>query len=374
MSPLVLTAAIGFIAAVVLVRLVIAIARRRGAIVNPSDDRWGDRRVPKIGGLGIVGAILIACLVAPGFDLTRLVVVVGALAASALGLADDLGSVSPRRRVAVQAFIGLAIGAIVGRNLEACIVAMAILGLIGVVALANFTNLVDNADGLAASLSTVSALTIAGIGLAAGSSENSVVVAVAVAGSALGFLAWNRPAARVFMGDSGSLMLGTALAGAGLIILDAALVNLSSASLVVLALPIAVVVQAGDVALVIVSRVRRGSSPMNGGVDHTSHRLLRAGFGPWQMLAACVVPAALAGAAIVAAVRTGSPAVVEVAATAIIGLVIIGEATLARLVPYPPAADPATTGLAFIDPDPSGVTEPMHDPVQGAGDRAPGRS
>ena len=132
--------------------------------------------------------------------------------------------------------------------------------------------------------------------------------------------------------------------------------------------------QAGDVALVVVSRVRRGASPVRGGTDHTSHRLLRAGLGPWAMLAACAIPAGLAGATIVAAVATRNLVTVAVAATAIVGLVIIGEATLARLVPYPPTPGPAMTGSAPIDNPPTGVNDPMHDPIQGAGDRAPGRS
>ena len=96
-----------------------------------------------------------------------------ALAASALGLADDLGSVSPRRRVAVQAVIGLALGVAVGSDLGGGVVVMGALGVVGVVALANFTNLVDNADGLAASLTTVSALTVAGIAVAAGLATGS---------------------------------------------------------------------------------------------------------------------------------------------------------------------------------------------------------
>ena len=372
MSSLVMVAVAGFVAAVVLVRLTIALAGRVGAVVDPSSDRWGDRRVPKIGGLGIVGAIAIACLVAPDPDLNVALVVAGAIAASALGLADDLGSVSPRRRVAAQAAIGLALGGLIGRHMDAVVV-MAVLGAIGVVALANFTNLVDNADGLAASLSTVSALTVAGIGLAVGLPVDARIVPVAVAGATLGFLVWNRPAARIFMGDCGSLMLGTALAGAGLIVLQDAIRAGVSPWLVAAALPVAVVMQAGDVALVVVSRVRRGVSPVRGGVDHTSHRLLRAGLGPWQMLAAYIALAALAGATIVAAVATGIPAVVVLVATTIVGLVIIGEATLARLVPHPPASGPKT-GSAPTDLHPTGVTDPMHDPIQAAGDRAPGRS
>ena len=352
MNELTLTAMTAGLASLVLVRAVMAAAAGRiGAIVDPSNDRWGDRRVPKIGGLGIAGAIAIGCAIAPGVDLTRLAVVVAALAASGLGLADDLGSVSPRRRVAVQAVIGLALGAVVGRNLGPGAVVMAALGLIGVVALANFTNLVDNADGLAASLSTVSALTIAGIGLAAETSDGSVIVAIAVAGSALGFLFWNRSPARVFMGDCGSLLLGTALAGAGLDVLHDAASTVANTSLVVLALPIAVVLQAGDVGLVIVSRVRRGASPMRGGVDHTSHRLLRAGLGPWRMLAAIVMPAALAGVGIVAAVGTGDTRLVGLTATAIVGLVAVGEAMLARMMPYPYAPQPASAVELVMDTD-----------------------
>ena len=355
MNALLLAGGAALLVSIVAVRLVLARADRIGAIVDPSAERWGDRRVPKIGGLGIVSAIVVGCLVAPGLDPTRASVLVAIVAASMLGLADDVGSISPRRRLAVQAVIGLALGASIGRDMGPAAVAMAVLGLIGVVALANFTNLVDNADGLATSLSLVSALTIIGIGLAVGLAHDSLVVAAAVAGATLGFLAWNRPPARIFMGDCGSLMLGTALAGAGLMVLHGALASELSTLLVVVALPIAAVVQAGDVALVVVSRVRRGVSPIQGGVDHTSHRLLRAGLGPWQMLAAIVGPAALAGAIIVAAVRTDEPAVVGVATVAIIGSVLVGEAVLARSMPYEPETATSRGSPPFLSQDPPEV-------------------
>jgi UDP-GlcNAc:undecaprenyl-phosphate GlcNAc-1-phosphate transferase len=356
MTTLVLTAAIAFVAAVVLVRLVMAGATRVGAIVDPSDERWGTKRVPKIGGLGIAGAIVIASLLAPGVDTARIAVVLAIVAASALGLADDLGSVSPRARLAVQAVIGLGLGAAIGADLGAGVIAMAILGLIGVIVLANATNLVDNADGLAASLTCVSALTISGIALAAESSDLAPIVPMAIAGATFGFLAWNRPPARIFMGDCGSLMLGAALAGAGLSLLHDAIVSGSSASLILLAIPVAVVMQAGDVALVIVSRVRRGADPMRGGVDHTSHRLLRAGLGPWRMLGVIVAPAALAGATIVGSVRTEEAAVVALVAVVIIVLVVLGEAWLARLVPYPFSPLAASPGLALRRSDPPEAT------------------
>jgi len=367
------TAITTFVVSVALVRLTLAGAGRIGAIVDPSHDRWGDRRVPKIGGLGIVGAIAIGCGVAAGWDLSRLAVVVAALAASALGLADDLGSVSPRRRVIFEAAIGLSLGAIVGRNLGPGVIPLALVGLVGVVASANLTNLVDNADGLAASLTAVSSLTIAEIGLAAGSPDASLVVAVAVVGATLGFLVWNHPPARLFMGDCGSLMLGTALAGAGLIVLDEAASRESGALLVIVAMPIALVMQAGDVALVVVSRVRRGTSPERGGVDHTSHRLLRAGLGPWQMLAAIVTPAALAGVAIVGAVRTGEPRVVVLVATATVALVMVGEAILARVVPFPYAPLPAAPLVIPPAPDPA-PGDPLNDPIGGVGGHVRGPS
>jgi UDP-N-acetylmuramyl pentapeptide phosphotransferase/UDP-N-acetylglucosamine-1-phosphate transferase len=343
MDPRLVALVVAFAVTLVAVYLLLAAAHRRGMLAPANHERWGRREVPTVGGIGLLAGIVAAGVIAPGLDVDRAAVLLAAAVAALLGLADDLGTVPPRRRLVIQGTIGLVLGAILGRDLGVGLPALALLGVVAVVTLANCTNLVDNSDGLAASLTTVSAATLAALAAAAGLGGSAPVLGLAVAGAALGFLVWNRPPARIFMGDVGSLMLGTALAGTSLLLLADAAATPAGPWLVLLALPVPFVVQGADVALVVVSRLRRGADPMRGGVDHTSHRLLRAGLGPWSMLAAVVIPAIAFGLVIVAAVATGDVRVVVVVSAGVIALALLGEVLLARRLPYEPAPSVGAT-------------------------------
>jgi UDP-GlcNAc:undecaprenyl-phosphate GlcNAc-1-phosphate transferase len=102
-----------------------------------------------------------------------------------------------------------------------------------------------------------------------------VALLVALAGALLGFLYWNRPPARLFMGDCGSLFIGALLAGASLVpIFHTRIAFVSPAILVVLIL----IVPLFDTAFVLVLRRFAGRSATKGGTDHVSHRLVSLGF------------------------------------------------------------------------------------------------
>lgn len=120
---------------------------------------------------------------------------------------------------------------------------------------ANALNLLDHADGIAAAAALAACLF--------GGNPDGLVAAAAIAG----FLVFNLTPARSFMGDGGSLLLGTSL-----VLLAARQGPLASTAW--LALPLA------DSLLVVISRLRRGQKPWIGGTDHSGHRLLRAGVSP----------------------------------------------------------------------------------------------
>ncbi|TIT62245.1 MAG: undecaprenyl/decaprenyl-phosphate alpha-N-acetylglucosaminyl 1-phosphate transferase, partial [Mesorhizobium sp.] len=132
----------------------------------------------------------------------------------------------------------------------------------------NAVNMLDHADGLAAS-----AITAAFLGLGGD-------IGMAGAGACVGFLCFNYPPARVFMGDSGSLLLG------------AAIVLLASkrgfdASLAWIAVPLI------DAIFVTTRRLLQGRRPWMGGTDHLGHSLLRIGVNR-QVLPAIYAVTALA--------------------------------------------------------------------------------
>jgi UDP-GlcNAc:undecaprenyl-phosphate GlcNAc-1-phosphate transferase len=306
--------------------------------------------VPAFGGLGVVGATVLGTAAAIGLgsmnvvDGGAVIALVGVL--FVLGVADDRGSLSPLVRLAVEAAAGAGFVAIVaaGQPLPLHLGAIA-LAIVAVPLAVNATNLVDNADGLAASLSAVTAATIAAAPFALGIPAE-VALPLAIVGSLLAFLQMNRPPARTFMGDGGSLGLGGGLAAAAILLLDGARTAGTIPALAALAvIVLAFSAQLMDVALVVTSRLRRGESPFRGGTDHTSHRLLRAGLTASGMLFVVVVAASLLGLVglIGGSLATHGGTLSGLLLTAAaLGLALAVEIVLAHRLPHaPPPPDDA---------------------------------
>ena len=196
----------------------------------------------------------------------------------AFGLIDDLRSLPPPAKLAGQF---AAAGVVIASGIRVEIVDNGLvgtaLGLLWLVAITNAFNLLDNMDGLAGSLAVVGALFFAIDAVWIHSDDLLLVVSLALALAVAGFLPYNfrprRPAA-VFMGDSGSQVIGLTLAALGLAtswkVAESTVATLII-PLLVLAIPIL------DTALVTAVRLVEGRPIHQGGRDHTSHRLVRSG-------------------------------------------------------------------------------------------------
>ena len=295
------------------------LARRIGMVVAPRADRWHRTPTPILGGVAItLAAVLVIVTLVPASRIAA-TIVVGLLAAFALGLIDDFRRISPSTKLVGQAVIAsiLFFG---GVRVEIIYIAPLayLVTVLWVVGLMNAVNLIDNMDGLAGGI-----VAIAGIALGASAiPENPTagIVAGAAGGAALGFLIHNFPPARVFMGDSGSLVLGYLLAAAALLHTASGAANVSLAvlaPLAVLALPIF------DTALVTTSRRLVGRPISQGGRDHTSHRLAALGLSDrGVVLLLYAVALVLAVSALVAEQVSGL--VFPLFALALIGLVLFG--------------------------------------------------
>lgn len=144
--------------------------------------------------------------------------------------------------------------------------------LLWIVGMVNTVNLTDTMDGLAGGVATIAALVLAGVSLQNGQTSIAAL-SLALAGATIGFLFYNFHPSRIIMGSSGSLFLGYALGV--LAIIGGAKI---AAAVMVLGLPIL------DVAYVIISRLRRGRSPLRGGdAAHLPHRLLALGLSQHQV-------------------------------------------------------------------------------------------
>jgi UDP-GlcNAc:undecaprenyl-phosphate/decaprenyl-phosphate GlcNAc-1-phosphate transferase len=259
--------------------LAATVRRLPGPRAVPLPDRWHRTVTPASGGIALFGAFLLGLqpgLFSAAVSNDYLPLILGTGAAFALGLWDDAASIGVRKKFAGQLVIALS-AAIAGVRPDwlplwagipvACLILIASM---------NSFNLLDNMDGLAAGTAAIAALGLALVaGLVPGS--GSSVVAAALAGACLGFLPFNyRPGrpAELFMGDSGSLMLGFALGGLALLASPGGAGGAAAAvaaPLLILALPVL------DTGLVMLVRFSEGRPVWQGGRDHSSHRLVYSG-------------------------------------------------------------------------------------------------
>lgn len=174
--------------------------------------------IPTMGGLASITGMAVAC--ALWFQFTRDIPVVSFFFSMAvllaIGMMDDLKNLPARYKFAIQIAVALLI-AFSGVRLtnfnglfgidELPVSAQYTLTVLAVVGITNAFNLIDGIDGLAGGLGFMS-LAILGIFLTLSGDRNEAIVAFALAGGLLGFLYYNFNPAKIFMGDTGSLVLG----------------------------------------------------------------------------------------------------------------------------------------------------------------------
>ncbi len=235
--------------------------------------------IPYLGGLAIiVGVTLSASTYVICFspnDLgTILSILLPAILLGFVGLLDDILNLSPWIRFVAQSITGIAISTfLVLTSTLGIPTNSTILNYLAtcffVVTLCNSINFFDNVDGGASGAVAISATFVFFQSLV---SQQWLIGALSImlAGSALGFLWWNRSPARIYMGDAGSLFLGVVLASILVRLEPVKTAPPLSYFLVLLMVATPLL----DTSVVISSRLRRGSSPFVGGRDHLSHRLI----------------------------------------------------------------------------------------------------
>ncbi len=256
---------------------------RRAAIALNIVDMPSRRKVhqsptPLLGGAAIfLGAVLGTILIYRGDPQPTVIGVTLATSVVALtGLLDDYRPLPAWAKLGGQ-FLGFLILAYFGIRVrlpvpELVNYAITLIWLLGIT---NAINFLDNMDGLSAGVSAVIASFILLLALINGQFLVGALSA-ALLGACIGFLRFNFPPARIFMGDVGSHFLGFLLALMGIQLRFPENSNFVTwmVPVFLFGLPIF------DMTLVILSRLRRGLSPNTAGKDHTSHRLVRLGFSP----------------------------------------------------------------------------------------------
>jgi len=294
--------------------IVIWWARRRGAIVQPGDRSVHEAPTPTLGGAammaGLVAGLAVASLLgglSAVFDSPTNVI--GVLVAAAImfstGFIDDLKDVSAPAKVAGMVLSGsvLTLAGLTIVNVPIPFVGFTVLApdmaalvsVLWVIVMANAINLIDGLDGLAAGTTAIAAgaFLVYGIKLQrVGALEPGNIgplLAVIVVGVCLGFLPWNLHPAKIFMGDSGALLLGLLMASSTIAVGGQSDDSFTGQSwfffaplvipLVILGIPIL------DMVFAVLRRATRRQGLATADKDHLHHRLLRLGHGQRRSVA-----------------------------------------------------------------------------------------
>ncbi len=262
-----------------------------GCISRPAQDRWGRRFVPRLGGLSIA----IGFLASAGWVGRQDPRMAGLLIAGVLilmtGLLDDFHPLHPSAKLVAQILSGCIV-LLSGIQVDLASSWLAIPLTIGwLVLVMNAFNLMDNMDGLSAGIGAIAGAFCTWHALQAGQ-IGVAIVSAGLTGATIGFLQFNLPPAKIFMGDTGSQVLGLGLGALSLMETwhqPVRLLGILSLPTLLLAVPIF------DTLFVTVQRVLHGRHPFQGGTDHLSHRLGLLGLSPRQIVFTLYTLTALLG-------------------------------------------------------------------------------
>ena len=275
------------------------LAKRWGAIDYPDKRRINTTPIPRLGGLAVFAGLCVALIVEiagikllnwppiliphPSMNINYPLLGVAFLIIVVTGAIDDVKQLSPKAKLfgqvlagCVAASAGLLIGRIVNPLAVGGELALGWLAypitVIYLVAFANIINLIDGLDGLATGISGIAALTMFSFAILSGQAD-AAALAVALAGCCLGFLRYNFHPASIFLGDSGSLLLGFGLGAISLLSVS------RTAALTSLIIPLIVAgVPIIDTLSAIIRRLRAHVSIGQADKGHIHHRLIQEGY------------------------------------------------------------------------------------------------
>lgn len=280
---------VSFLVALGLTPWVRSRAMHWGAVDHPDKRKVHRRVMPRLGGLVVYLAFVPVALVSSSFKMPVVGLAVGATIILMLGIADDIWGVSPRLKLAGQTLAALSVipfGISVDFVTSPFNNEMLYLGLLSIpitvfwlVAVTNAVNLIDGLDGLAGGVSCIAAMTMAVVALTQfhifgdpGQLE-IMMLALVLAASVLGFLKYNFHPASIFLGDTGSMLLGFSLGVISVLGLT------KSATAISVIIPVVVMgIPLLDTIFAIVRRFHENRPIFQPDREHLHHQLLDRGF------------------------------------------------------------------------------------------------
>jgi UDP-GlcNAc:undecaprenyl-phosphate GlcNAc-1-phosphate transferase len=317
-TDLTLRVVTAFLAGLVLVPVSRALATRFGIVARPSAGRWHKHPTPLLGGVAIASIVIAGGLTIEPFSRVALTLTCGALVAC-LGFADDLRDLKSSTKLVFQIVVA-AVFVYAGHRLHWAnsLTIDTLLTLVWIVGITNALNLLDNMDGLAAGVGIVACVSL--LLTVAGNSPAEAQLLATLLGALVAFLVFNAHPASIFMGDTGSLFTGLVLAAVSVVAGNSAgpreLLSVVAAPVMVLFIPIF------DMAFVVVARILSGRAPVEGGRDHSSHRLVAMGLSEPAAVAVLWVLAAIGGLIGVGVRLVSTPFAGVIAGAFVIGMAL----------------------------------------------------
>jgi UDP-GlcNAc:undecaprenyl-phosphate GlcNAc-1-phosphate transferase len=290
---LVAAGALGLVLSVGITPVVLSVSHRREWYDIPNERKIHTNPIPRLGGIGIFWGLIVASIAVPllfplfvgrveslTYSARFLFPLFGFCVIHTMGLIDDFHNLDAGLKFALQLVAGALVtvgGFTISRVTLPGIGSLSLgifaypLTVLWIVALSNAINLVDGVDGLAGGIAALTALSLALMNIIAGHFIPALV-SLALLGSVAGFLAFNLPPARIFMGDSGALLIGFVLAVIPLLGTpgDSSIEDMVAPA-TLLAIPIL------DTLLAIIRRVREKRAIHSADKEHIHHRLLALG-------------------------------------------------------------------------------------------------
>lgn len=294
---------IAYIFGVFLVPMVISYSKKEGLVDVPNERKIHTKPISRIGGVAIWASTILTflCLVLMSYYPSGNLVsgiLLGSSLMFLLGLIDDVYGLGAKFKLLIQVSIativyllGVQIDSLPffgGVDLEWWLSYP--ITLLWIVGISNAVNFIDGVDGLAGSVITANAITLAILAITlTPANPVSALIGFILAGSMLAFLTFNFNPAKIFMGDSGALFSGFLLATISITgVMKVATIAILL-PFVVLAVPII------DITYASLRRISKGKSPFVADAEHIHHKLLHAGFSQKKTVVIMTSVAILAG-------------------------------------------------------------------------------
>ncbi len=330
-----LSVVVAFVIAFGTTPIVKAFAQKVGAMDDPGEARRiHTHPIPRMGGLAIFLDFLISVLLFAEISKPVQGILIGCVIIVASGIVDDIISLRWWTKLIAQfvaAVIAVAHGVMIEGIMNPNVFAAENTLLIGylsipvtiiwIVGVTNAVNLIDGLDGLACGVSAISSITMLTVALMV-AEPNIALLLAALAGGCFGFIPYNLNPAKIFMGDTGALLLGYVLSTVSIIgLFKFYAVMTFLVPLMALALPLF------DTLFAIIRRLLKGQSPMTPDRGHLHHRLIDHGLSQKQAVAVLYSLSAIMGLTAVVICTTGKLRlillVVELAIAVAVGIFVV---------------------------------------------------